>query len=80
MRLDKDSITSNYTYCLTLVLLREWSRGDVKTEEGQINRMNIFTNQTEMASVNNKDEEMMGDANLCIEKWDNKDFLPYVIW
>ena len=66
MRLDTDSITSNYTYCLTLVLLREWSRGDVKTEEGQINRMNIFTNQTEMASVNNKDEEMMGGANLCI--------------
>ena len=38
---------------LTAVFYREWSRGGVKTEEGQINRIAMFGNQIEKASVNN---------------------------
>ena len=36
--------------------------------------MIIFTNQIEKATVKNKQELILGDANLCSEKWNEEKF------
>ena len=53
---------------------REWApRGD-DTIEAQVRSMEVFTSQIENAATENKNLIILGDANLCSEKWDSPTF------
>ena len=63
---------------ITLVsgFYREWSHGGNNSEESQIQRINIFTEQIEKASTNkNTDILIMGDLNLDALKWNEPKFV-----
>ena len=54
---------------------REWTHDGDKTEEGQVKRIKIFSNQIELANKNKCEMIILGDANLCSNKWNNSKFL-----
>jgi exonuclease III len=53
---------------------REWNRDGLKTEKDQKHRLKILTSQLEKATEENKIIIMIGDANLCSQKWENKEY------
>ena len=52
-------------------LYREWSPGGDNTIEAQVTAMEVFTEQIERATAENKALLIMGDANLCSERWNS---------
>ena len=48
---------------------REWSPLGKSTIEAQVTAMEVFTEQIERATAENKTILILGDANLCSEKW-----------
>ena len=48
---------------------REWAPLGKNTIEAQVTAMEMFTEQIERATAENKTILIMGDANLCSEKW-----------
>ena len=48
---------------------RQWSNEDGSKDEAEVKGMNIFTEQLETASKEEKNMIVMGDANLCSNKW-----------
>ena len=54
---------------------REWSRNGHKlTEEEQVNRIEILTEQMERATNEDKDVIILGDANACSQNWKDSNF------
>jgi hypothetical protein len=54
---------------------REWSRnGNKLTEEEQVNRIEILTEQRESAANENKDVITFGDTNVCSQNWKYPNF------
>ena len=53
---------------------REWAPKGDNTIAAQVGAMEIFTEQIERAAAENKDLLIMGDANLCSERWDSPNF------
>ena len=54
---------------------REWAPGGDKSVPAQVKAMQLFTNQIERAVSEDKTVLIMGDANLCSDKWDSPTFL-----
>ena len=54
---------------------REWAPGGDKTVHAQVEAMKSFTNQIERAVSEDKTVVVLGDANLCSDKWDLPTFL-----
>ena len=52
-------------------LYREWSPGGDNTIEAQVTAMEVFTEQIERATAENKALLIMGDANLCSARWNS---------
>ena len=48
---------------------RQWSNEDGSKEEAEENGMNIFSEQLDKAYKEEKNLIVMGDANLCSNKW-----------
>ena len=55
---------------------REWAPGGDKTVHAQVEAMKSFTNQIERAASEEKTMVVLGDANLCSDRWDSPTF-PY---
>ena len=53
---------------------REWAPKGIDTIEAQVKAMEVFTSQIENAAAENKNLILLGDANLCSEKWDSPTF------
>jgi hypothetical protein len=53
---------------------REWAPGGLRTIPAQIEAIQCFTNQIERATNENKTVVIVGDANLCSEKWNSPTF------
>ena len=53
---------------------REWTIEGTKSLKSQLAAMKIMTKQIEVASKENKQMIIMGDANLCTRKWKDPDF------
>jgi len=53
---------------------QELTRNDDSTEAGPSQRMKILIDQMERAAKENKSIIMMGDANLCAQKWDEDEY------
>ncbi len=67
-------IRTNCKNLLVCGFYREWTRNDDSTEAGQSQRMKILIDQMERAAKENKSIIMMGDANLCAQKWDGEEY------
>ena len=50
---------------------REWTPMGKNTIEAQVSAMETFTEQIERATNENKTLLIMGDANLCTERWNS---------
>ncbi len=48
---------------------REWSYDGSKTESSQLEGLNKFANQIERATNQSNKCVIVGDANLCSQKW-----------
>ncbi len=53
---------------------REWAPNGETTIAAQVEAMEIFTEQIERAAAENKQLIIMGDANLCSERWNSPNF------
>ena len=53
---------------------REWSYKGSKTETSQLESLNIFTNQIEKATNQSDKCVVIGDANLCSQKWKESNY------
>lgn len=53
---------------------REWAPGGLRTTPAQIEAILCFTNQIERATHENKTVIIVGDANLCSDKWNSPTF------
>ena len=53
---------------------REWCPNGASSIEAQANAMEVFTEQIERATSENKSIIIMGDANLCTQRWDSPSF------
>ena len=53
---------------------REWTRHNNSSKESQMESMKVFTQQIIGATNSNKPTIMLGDANLCINKWENTNY------
>jgi hypothetical protein len=67
-------IRTNYKNLLVWGFYQEWTKNDDSTEAGQSQRMKILIDQMERTAKENKSIIMMGDANLCAQKWDERLF------
>ena len=56
---------------------REWNRDGLKNETDQLNRLKHFSEQIQKATLENKVLVIMGDANLCSQQWENKDYTNF---
>ena len=54
---------------------REWSKNGDNTKERQMEALKIFTMQIEKAAHEDKNLLILGDANLCTEKWSELDYV-----
>ena len=54
---------------------REWAPGGDKSVHAQVEAMQSFTDQIERAVSEDKTVVILGDANLCSERWDSPTFL-----
>ena len=54
---------------------RVWTQDSVKNTGCQMAAIKVFTSQLEIASENQNNVIIMGDANLCAEKWLSSSFL-----
>lgn len=55
---------------------REWRKDNDSSQEAQLDRIKILTKQMAEATKSNSPTIVMGDANLCMEKWEEEDY-PY---
>ena len=53
---------------------REWAPGGDSSVLAQVKAMQIFTSQIERAVAENKSVIILGDANLCCERWNSPTF------
>ena len=56
-------------------LYREWTKNGDVTQEKQLQSIQILTAQLEAAANEEKEIIVLGDINLCSNKWNNADFL-----
>ena len=54
---------------------RVWMQEGSKNNECQLAAIKVFNSQLEKASENHNSVLVLGDANLCAEKWLHPDFL-----
>ena len=54
---------------------REWAPGGDKSVQAQVKAMQIFTSQIESAVAERKSVIVLGDADLCCERWNSPTFL-----
>ena len=66
-------IRTNYKNLLVWGFYQEWTKNNDSTEAGQSQRMKILIDQMERTAKENKSIIMMGDANLCAQKWDEEE-------
>ena len=53
---------------------RQWSSETCNKAEAELQGMDIFTDQIELAFKEAKNTIIMGDANLCANKWKDENF------
>ena len=53
---------------------REWTKDGDNSQERQIQSIKVLTNQIEVASKENKQIIITGDANLCSRVWRNEEY------
>ena len=58
---------------------REWSTDGIRSAEAQKKSINLFTDQIEKASKENKSIIILGDANLCALRWEYPEFGQHLI-
>ena len=58
---------------------REWTRKGVNSQGGQMEALKSFTTQIERAANEGKSLVLMGDANLCSEKWAEPDYVHQIL-
>ena len=51
---------------------REWSNDGLLNTQDQLDAIRILTSQIEKADAEGKKIVVLGDANLCASKWDDK--------
>ena len=56
---------------------REWNRDGLKSETDQLNRLKHFTDQIQKATLEKKILIILGDANLCSQQWERKDYANF---
>lgn len=58
---------------------REWSRKGDNSQARQVEALKAFTNQIERAANEGKFLVLLGDANLCSEKWEEPEYIHQVL-
>ena len=53
---------------------REWTHEGTNTVEEQVKNIELFNSQIEKVSAKNNNVIIMGDANLCSDKWNDPGF------
>ena len=53
---------------------REWKRNGEGSEEQQLTNMTILVDQIEKATEEDKEMIMLGDANICTQKWEDPNY------
>ena len=53
---------------------REWNHEGDKTEECQIEQINTFASQIDLAATSGSNLIITGDVNLCSNKWDDSNY------
>ena len=56
---------------------REWNRNGLCSAQDQLQRLKILTEQMKTATEENKIVIMLGDANLCSQQWENKEYTHF---
>ena len=51
---------------------REWTRAEEQAHEDHLTTLNTFTEQMENAARESKLMIVLGDANLCAQKWNEE--------
>ena len=54
---------------------REWTHNGVKTDDEQIKNLGLFCQQIEKCSTKYNNTIILGDMNLCSDKWKEENFL-----
>ena len=54
---------------------REWAQNGLSTEKEQEKRMEMFTGQIDKAAAISNQVIILGDANLCMDNWNQEKFL-----
>jgi exonuclease III len=53
---------------------RQWTNNGIRSSKVQVDEIQVFCNQIDSACTPRSKAIIMGDANLCSQKWQNKDF------
>ena len=53
---------------------REWTRNGIKSEEEQLRNLETLKGQMERATEERKEIIMMGDGNICANKWNDPQY------